>query len=113
MIFVFEAKDGARVKRYFPPGARVPFGKRIRVKGKTYRRVPTVPEASVQQDIHFRSQTLPPNYKYAREAGVPMNAKGEPQFSSRAQIDRMLSLANAAGEGLTYNEGLDDSSDEA
>ena len=53
-------------------------------------------EFSVQPDVHFASHQLPRNWEHHKEAGGEFNAKGQPVFSNRKQIEE--SMARARGE---------------
>ena len=68
--------------------------------GKLVEKVPTGPqervELSIQPDINFASNQLPRNWVHHEEAGGEFNAKGQPVFSNRKQIEE--SMARARGE---------------
>lgn len=102
-LYVFSDGKGETFERFYPAEKAPQIGATIRVGGKRYRRVATLPVTAAKPNRHFTSNALPRNWPYAKrhEPGT-----GKPQFDSMREVreaERRSQDAPHAADRMVYD----------
>jgi hypothetical protein len=106
--YTFEAHDGATVTRCYEMSEAPKLGARIRVKGKTYRRVPDYGRgggaAMVEPDLNHATWAL--TKQQAKAVCTEFDSMGHGLLRTRKQIANAEAKLQAMGIPMRYDHGV-------
>lgn len=107
-LYTFEARDGSTVERYHEISDAPRVGKRIRVNGKTYRRVFDYGrrggEVAVEKDWDHLALALTP--EQAKRYCTKFDDMGHGRLRSRKEIQEVQARMQADGVPMRYDFGI-------
>jgi hypothetical protein len=107
MIYTFQARDGSTVEREYPMARAPRLGTRIRVKGKTYRRVLDYGARShiaVEHDVKHAAWAL--TKAQAKRYCKKFDEYGHGIMVDRREIENVQARMKDDGVPLKYDFGI-------
>lgn len=99
MIYVYRNAAGEEIELDKPMSEAPPVGHVLLKDGVRFIRQPGNICPIVKQDVHFQSESLPRNWKYAPR----VDAQGKPLFDGMREVREAVAKANQHGEGATWD----------
>lgn len=104
MIYTFRSHDGATVEREYPMAQAPKIGTRIRVKGKTYRRVLDFGQVAVEPDFQHSMWALTKDQ--AKRYCKKFDQYGHGIAMDRKEIQNVQARMQADGIPMRYDFGI-------
>lgn len=106
MLYTFQARDGSTVERDYPMLQAPKIGTRIRVKGKTYRRIMDFGQRPLVEPNSYRHSLWALTKDQAKKYCTVFDEHGHGVARDKAEIQNIQSRMHADGVPMGYDFGV-------